>query len=108
MSFYSESTPIARKQHQCDACTKTIEPGERYTRCSGVVDGGFWHGHYHSDCREIEDTANKDAGWQNGDEWYLLHEIVANEPEVLDDAPPSVRARFGLAAVNSSGVERVA
>lgn len=94
MSFYSEHFPIARKQHQCAACQKAIEPGERYNYCAGAVDGGFWHAHYHSDCREFEITANKNGGWRDGDEWYLLHEIVANEPELLDDAPQSVRARF--------------
>jgi hypothetical protein len=31
--------PRARKEHKCDTCYRRIDPGEQYTRGSGVYDG---------------------------------------------------------------------
>ena len=36
---YTESFPIARKEHRCDDCWTTIKPGEKYFRFSGKWDG---------------------------------------------------------------------
>ena len=38
----SNSTPKARKQHQCYLCAKPIEVGSTYVRSSGTYDGNFW------------------------------------------------------------------
>lgn len=34
--------PRARKQHKCDECGRTIEPGETYRRAAGIYEGDFW------------------------------------------------------------------
>ena len=107
MSFYREESRKARKEHQCAGCTLLIQPGESYLACSGNGDGDIWHAAYHADCRAFEIKLNRDGRTCIG-EWYQLHEIVANEPEALDDAPQQVRARFGLPAIECAGAELVA
>lgn len=39
--FCSEQTHIARKQHRCGECKRTIEAGEKYHVTSGKWDGEF-------------------------------------------------------------------
>ena len=39
LEFYTETKPKARKQHKCDLCGKTIEPGEKYHCFTGKYDG---------------------------------------------------------------------
>ena len=40
--FYRERFPIAKKEHKCDCCFETINPGERYSRETGKYDGDFF------------------------------------------------------------------
>lgn len=74
--LYSESFPVARKEHRCDDCFTTIRPGERYFTFSGKWDGGDFETYRH--CMPCKDAATwlfnamSDAGcW--GDE--LTYEI---------------------------------
>ena len=98
MSFYRATERTARKRHLCLACHTHVEPGERYLNCAGNSDGDIWFGAYHPDCHAIEIDLNDLTGRRH-DEWSSLDEIVANDGfEVLDDAPASIRLRFGLPA----------
>lgn len=38
-AVYKDSRPIARKQHRCVECYRTINDGERYFRAEGCIDG---------------------------------------------------------------------
>ena len=40
-TFYSRTTPRARKRHACEECDGKIMPGDRYERVSGLWDGNF-------------------------------------------------------------------
>jgi len=39
--FMVDSHPAARKEHRCCECGKTINPGDRYERVTGMWDGIF-------------------------------------------------------------------
>lgn len=41
-SVYNESNPVAKKEHKCSECRRSIEIGERYCRVEGCWDGD-WH-----------------------------------------------------------------
>jgi len=92
--FCYEILVTARKPHQCDACLKPINAGEKYLRAAGVSQGDFWNSTYHPECREWEIKVNNEALGYFSDEWCALHEHVTECDEVLDDAPQSVRDRF--------------
>lgn len=40
----------ARKEHACWYCNQLIPIGEKYTRRSGVGEGGFWNMKFHPEC----------------------------------------------------------
>lgn len=42
LEFYNGALPIARKEHQCEYCGKTIVPGEQYSVESGKFEGDFF------------------------------------------------------------------
>ena len=93
MSFSRETTHTAKKPHRCECCGKTIEAGSRYVRWAGLTDGDFASVAMHEDCRAWEVFLNQEL-YQRDDEWMILHEVVANDPTMLDGAPDAVRARF--------------
>ena len=41
MSISKTTDPTARMEHQCETCSRTIKPGERYHRWEGVTDWGW-------------------------------------------------------------------
>lgn len=40
-SFYSYSTPVARKEHRCEECHETIRPGTKYELYKQLFDGSW-------------------------------------------------------------------
>jgi len=68
-TFCTETTPIARKEHQCCECAGTIHKGERYLKSSGVWDGEFNTYRQCWPCQEIQRTFSCGEGWYYGGLW---------------------------------------
>ena len=49
----SDTRPVARKEHTCGGCKKTIPVGARHRRRFMLVDGEPWH---EKTCRDCEST----------------------------------------------------
>jgi hypothetical protein len=47
----SDTQPVARKEHTCGSCKKTIPVGARHRRRFMLVDGEPWH---EKTCRDCE------------------------------------------------------
>jgi hypothetical protein len=53
--LFSETKPVARKEHRCVWCNENILIGEKHIRADGMYDG-FQHDRWHNECR---DAANR-------------------------------------------------
>lgn len=51
-SVFSDRRPVARKQHKCEECRTTIQPGERYYAWGGLWEGEWQHGKCCLPCNE--------------------------------------------------------
>ena len=54
--FFSDSRPVARKEHICCECGTAIEKGEKHYSCSGKWDGDFLSYRQHLDCLKACET----------------------------------------------------
>lgn len=52
-SVFEKTTRIARKEHRCDECRRTIRKGERYQYFSVLWEGGWDHYKTCKQCAEI-------------------------------------------------------
>ncbi|SED96929.1 hypothetical protein [Pseudomonas anguilliseptica] len=86
--FQAESTPTARKHHQCCECEGSIEPGQKYQLIAGS-----WEGRMHSfktcmSCLEARDWATSQIEWCGGDDhlYYfgqLEEDLSIMAPEIV-------------------------
>ncbi len=53
MEFYNHSTPISRKERECEMCGQKIMPGEQYSKEVGKYYGDFFSRILHLDCSEV-------------------------------------------------------
>lgn len=54
--FLSSSTPVARKDHQCQWCFGTIKKGHPYHNSRNVLDGSAYTFKAHEGCLRLADA----------------------------------------------------
>jgi hypothetical protein len=99
MTFLSEKTMTARKQHICEGCETEIEPGTPYVRYTGTSDdAGIYSTAYHVECRETEIELNHEKDlW--GDDWLSLwYHLDCEGDGLLNEIQPIVADRLRLRA----------
>lgn len=74
-SFSTESTPRAKKPHQCCECREVIPVGATYERVSGVWDGRFDTFKTCAECVEIR-MAFSCGSWVYGYLWESVRESL--------------------------------
>lgn len=72
--FHAEEMRMARKQHRCDECRRTIEPGERYEYARGRWGKEFEAFKTCADCLSIRNTLFC-GGWFYG---MLLEDLATH------------------------------
>ena len=81
MEFWNETTPVAKKQHKCDACRQIIAVGTRYARMAGKYAGDFFTVIQHQECRAAEIAIAQEKGLFGGEDWVHLNDL--DEPDDL-------------------------
>lgn len=51
--FLTWASPVARKNHECDQCYRVIQPGETYTRGSGMYEGSWFTWRECAHCHQL-------------------------------------------------------
>lgn len=83
--FLEELTPIARKQHICFECGRTIQKGEKYELARGLWDGNFLTFKTCLDCLSVRQEFFC-AGYIYGEVWDNLRtHIDYTDGEVSSD-----------------------
>lgn len=80
--FYTETHPIARKEHKCWICGETIHRGERYSRESGKYDGVFHDDAVCASCHVYRDEYLEESGYGEYDVWEItdyLHDYFCRK-----------------------------
>lgn len=80
MSFHNTTTHKARKAHRCAGSCGVIQPGETYTRFTGVSDGDFYSVAMKVPIAEIYQRLNEECWKQEGEGMYFdeMMEAVAD------------------------------
>lgn len=60
--FFTESLPVARKEHKCCECGLVIHRGQLYWRCTGKWDGDVSTHCQHIECRDACYSARGPSG----------------------------------------------
>jgi len=61
VTTWIDTWPVARKEHTCSLCWRTIRPGEKYRRGVGI-DGTVWTFKECRHCRAVMDLADPTGG----------------------------------------------
>jgi hypothetical protein len=73
--FYTETLPVAHKEHECCECHRTISIGEKYENVSGKSEDRFWRSKTCTECLEIR-KALVCGSWIFGMLWEEIEELV--------------------------------
>lgn len=83
-TVYREQQPRARKPHRCAECARTIPPGERYHRITGLWDGRWDQIHQCRHCVAVSAWMNTVCGG------YLFYNLLEELIEHWDEGYRSV------------------
>lgn len=72
--FYHEEMRVARKEHRCRECGKTIKPRERYNRATGKTGNHIWSNATCVICDEVRKHFYCYGGWLFGALWDDVRE----------------------------------
>lgn len=81
----SDEHPTARKEHRCDDCGRTIRPGEKYRRWSGIhYDGPYtWKSCAHCDRVATAIWATEESRYFTDEGIYLGEWLIEYQLEPL-------------------------
>lgn len=74
MSFYAESTHIAKKPHKCEFCGGEIKAGEEYIQERGVFYNDFFSRDMHIHCHNMEALYCEEV--DNEFCWYEISDYI--------------------------------
>ena len=89
--FSRETTPIARKTHECCECGEIIQPGTKYEYAVGKFEGAMWSYKTCMVCRQIRN--DHCCSWQYGELCDVLWEVLG-----LNYITGEIDSRFNEAA----------
>lgn len=79
----SDTNPVARKEHECSLCLRTIQPGETYHRQRAIYDDPYTFKAC-THCSAFADLYRED--------WWYDSDIGYTREDVLEWEPPSTEA----------------
>lgn len=79
--------PVARKEHTCSLCGRTIQPGERYSRQRCIGDDGPYVFKDCAHCHALVKVLNEVEGdWYDTDFGYSMYDVAEFEPSTIRTA----------------------
>ena len=61
MTHWARTNPKARKEHRCEVCSRTIKPGETYSRGAGMDGSTAWSWIECAHCEQFAHYDDEDA-----------------------------------------------
>lgn len=80
--FTTTTYPIAKKEHKCDECKRTIKRKEKYQHIKGMFEGDFFTHKVCSDCQSVIKTFF--CGWSQGSVWDDLYTYFYDESDYIN------------------------
>jgi hypothetical protein len=82
----ASENPVARKEHRCQLCNRTIEPGERYNRQRNIGDDGPYASKACAHCDALATLSTvAEWAWWNSD-GYTMDDFIEWEPTTVREA----------------------
>lgn len=78
-AVYSESNPVARKEHKCCECCGTIKPGEKYQVIKGIWDGQCQTYKTCPECAVLREVINKGLHGEDMTPLTCIEEFVMED-----------------------------
>lgn len=67
MTYYADAWPTARKPHRCEDCGRTIRPGEKYRKGSGMDGSTAWTWRECEHCTCLVHLLDRDDSYSDED-----------------------------------------